>query len=406
MRRLLLFAALPCALPAQSTGSISPFVAIDQSLSTRPLLIGLQTAINYGPLGVRFSASAAHSSWQRADTASPVEHQPWRAFAGDFDVVLNPGRQAGAAGTFGALEPRLFAGYGMRAEVMPDSETVTHNVVSIGSVLSYSILSKLRLDVEARRLAPANAVQDLFESARGGWEYRAGLSFQFGTGVYRPSGGVIPGLPGTGGSGGGRIVSPAPGTLLATADRQLGTPYVWGGTTPGKGFDCSGFVQYVYSNHGVRLPRTSREMALLGKSVGTSIEALQPGDLMFFAQNGGGISHVAIYAGNNMMVHSSSTGKGVGYDDLTTPRGNWYRKIFVGSQRVLGVPIEGVTVASKSVKSVPKPTNAWAFTRDAQTNVGAFLRAAGMPELSDVAKRLYRPDEKPDAPDNAPPRRW
>jgi cell wall-associated NlpC family hydrolase len=122
--------------------------------------------------------------------------------------------------------------------------------------------------------------------------------------------------------------------VLATADRYVGTPYVWGGTTP-KGFDCSGFVQYVFRRHGVNLPRTSRQQAGVGQPVVTALESLRAGDLMFFASNGSRIDHIAIYVGNNRIIHSSSSGNGVAYDNLSSNRGRWFADHHVASRRVL-----------------------------------------------------------------------
>jgi cell wall-associated NlpC family hydrolase len=422
MRRYALLAlALPAALSAQ-TISLTPYGAIDQSLSTRPLLLGTSLALTMGPISLRGSGSVAHANWMKADSNFSETDSKVRAFAGDVDLVINPGRNAGASGTFGALEPRLFAGYGVRGEAIPGGTTQTHKVVSVGTVLSYSVLSRVRFDVEARRLAPADAIGDLFEDGTGAWEYRAGLALHFGKGNLRPTSGILNRYPSTGGGGGGgggttasrgrTVMTPAAGTLLATADSKVGIPYYWGGTTPNPGFDCSGFVQTVFRAHGVELPRTSREMALMGQSVGRDISALKPGDLMFFAQDGGRISHVAIYAGNNMMIHSSSSGNGVGYDDLTTSRGAWYQRIYVGGQRVLGVPVQSVTLAGGQGGSGNRgrqgglPTQQLAGAGASGPGISAFLRAAGMRDLSDVAKRLYRPDEKPDAPDGAPKRRF
>src|ERR671923_963104 len=122
--------------------------------------------------------------------------------------------------------------------------------------------------------------------------------------------------------------------VLATADRFVGTRYRYGGTTP-EGFDCSGFVQYVFRRHGVELPRTSRQQAVVGMAVSATVSALRPGDLMFFATNGKRIDHVAIYAGNNEIIHSSSSGGGVGYDNLSSSRGQWFTSHHVATRRVL-----------------------------------------------------------------------
>jgi cell wall-associated NlpC family hydrolase len=122
--------------------------------------------------------------------------------------------------------------------------------------------------------------------------------------------------------------------VLATADDYVGTRYVYGGTTP-KGFDCSGFVQYVFRRHGVTLPRTSRQQARAGTRAPRDPDALRPGDLLLFATSGKQIDHVAIYAGENRIIHSSASGGGVRYDKLSTTRGKWFARHHVASRRVL-----------------------------------------------------------------------
>jgi cell wall-associated NlpC family hydrolase len=112
-------------------------------------------------------------------------------------------------------------------------------------------------------------------------------------------------------------------------------PYRYGGTSPRTGFDCSGFVQYVYGTQGVDLPRTSRQMAGVGIAVEPSMRSMAVGDLMLFTQ-GGRISHVAIYAGNGRFIHSSSSGHGVRYDDLRSNRGRWFADHLVAARRVAG----------------------------------------------------------------------
>jgi cell wall-associated NlpC family hydrolase len=123
--------------------------------------------------------------------------------------------------------------------------------------------------------------------------------------------------------------------VLATAERYVGTRYRYGGESPTSGFDCSGFVQYVFGRHGVTVPRTSRLQASAGESVSLSVESLQPGDLLLFSSRGRGVDHVAIYVGNNRILHSSAGAGGVVYDDLNSPRGKWYLKRHVASRRVL-----------------------------------------------------------------------
>ena len=74
--------------------------------------------------------------------------------------------------------------------------------------------------------------------------------------------------------------------MIPTAEQYLGVKYVYGGTSPVTGFDCSGFVQYVFAKQGVRLPRTSREQATVGQSLGADWRNVAPGDLVMFEENG------------------------------------------------------------------------------------------------------------------------
>lgn len=124
--------------------------------------------------------------------------------------------------------------------------------------------------------------------------------------------------------------------VLTTADHYLGVPYRWGGTSPTTGFDCSGYVQYVFGREGVPLPRTARQQAVAGSGRPTRWDAAGPGDLVMFANEGEAISHVAFYVGRGRILHASSSGGGVRYDALDTRRGQWYRERLVAVRRVTG----------------------------------------------------------------------
>ena len=116
---------------------------------------------------------------------------------------------------------------------------------------------------------------------------------------------------------------------LQYAAQYLNTPYKYGGATPA-GFDCSGFTQYVYKHVGVSLPRTAAAQAGAGTRVAKA--NLQPGDLVFFATDGGGIDHVGIYTGNGRFIHSSSPRSGgVIYTSLND---NYYAKSYTGATRI------------------------------------------------------------------------
>ncbi|MDO5292556.1 MAG: C40 family peptidase [bacterium] len=96
--------------------------------------------------------------------------------------------------------------------------------------------------------------------------------------------------------------------IVNYAKKYRGARYVWGGTSLKRGVDCSGFVQAVYKKMGYKLPRTSRQQSQKGKKV--SAKNLQKGDLLFYG-SGRSISHVAMYIGNNKIIHASNPRDGV-----------------------------------------------------------------------------------------------
>lgn len=116
--------------------------------------------------------------------------------------------------------------------------------------------------------------------------------------------------------------------LLSYAEEFLGTPYVWGGTSPSPGFDCSGFVQHVFAHFGVSLYRTSESQYTEGKAVAAS--DLQPGDLVFYSTYASGASHVGIYVGNNTMIDSAAYG--VAYDNMSN---SYWKSRYLGARRVI-----------------------------------------------------------------------
>jgi cell wall-associated NlpC family hydrolase len=113
------------------------------------------------------------------------------------------------------------------------------------------------------------------------------------------------------------------GGVVGIAMRYLGTPYVWGGASP-SGFDCSGFVMYVYAQIGISLPHSSYAQYGYGSPVSRS--QLQPGDLVFFD----GLGHVGIYVGGGSFIHAPHTGDVVKISSLT----GWYSSTFVGGRRL------------------------------------------------------------------------
>ncbi|MFJ7889747.1 NlpC/P60 family protein [Lysinibacillus xylanilyticus] len=123
------------------------------------------------------------------------------------------------------------------------------------------------------------------------------------------------------GSGSGTASS---GDAISTAKQFLGRSYVWGGSNPSTGFDCSGLVQWSYKQAGVSLPRTASQQYLATQRISAS-EA-RVGDLVFFSY-GSGVAHVGIYLGNNTMIDAQN--KGVVIESL-----DWWNQYLVGFGRI------------------------------------------------------------------------
>lgn len=116
--------------------------------------------------------------------------------------------------------------------------------------------------------------------------------------------------------------------IVSRAAKYKGVPYVFGGTTT-KGFDCSGYVQYVFKDCKAKLPRLADEQALQGIFV--TQKQLRPGDLVFFTTYAPGASHVGIYAGDGQFWSASSS-KGV---ILSSLKEEYWKQRYFGARRVL-----------------------------------------------------------------------
>lgn len=116
--------------------------------------------------------------------------------------------------------------------------------------------------------------------------------------------------------------------VIEYAAQFLGTPYVYGGSTP-SGFDCSGFTSYVFANTVGSIPRVAQ--AQFDATTRVSMSELKPGDLVFFGSSASSISHVGIYVGDGKFIHSPHTGDVVKYDSLS----GYYSNRFQGGGRVI-----------------------------------------------------------------------
>ena len=116
--------------------------------------------------------------------------------------------------------------------------------------------------------------------------------------------------------------------VVANSMQYLGVPYVFGGTTP-NGFDCSGYVRYVFANAGIYLPRTADAQYECGYAVSTA--ELVPGDLVFFSTYEAGPSHVGIYLGDGNFINAASS-SGVSIASLYS---SYWGSCYIGARRVM-----------------------------------------------------------------------
>ncbi|MCS7265024.1 MAG: C40 family peptidase [Armatimonadetes bacterium] len=119
--------------------------------------------------------------------------------------------------------------------------------------------------------------------------------------------------------------------LVENGRNYLGIRYRYGGSSPSRGFDCSGFVYYLLSRHGIRAPHSAAALFRMGKPISKS--DLKPGDLVFFKNTARrrGITHVGIYIGNGKFIHASS---GRGCVTITSLSDPYYAARFVGARRL------------------------------------------------------------------------
>jgi len=121
-------------------------------------------------------------------------------------------------------------------------------------------------------------------------------------------------------------------SIIKNAKHYLGGKYVWGGTQP-KGFDCSGYVKYLYAQQGIQLPRTAYAQSKVGKYV--SKNSLKKGDLLFFLTDRKRhipITHVGMYIGNDKFIHAASRKKGIIISSFSKSK---YHKYFVKAKRII-----------------------------------------------------------------------
>ena len=331
-----LLAPSATALAQQTNVTVSPFVSFLPATGASPLAgLAITIAGNSG-LALRASGHLSLENTNNVGVFGAPSIRPWGA---DADAVLFLGGRSYAGAPRG-ITPYVFAGLGVAgSDSLGQGRTTLRNDWSYGAGLSVPLGAAVELFGESRWRMSSYVLPTARYAPTPATELRFGVSLHLGGGSResepsRRSGrrSALPTSVPSGAYPASTTTSVSAARVLGTADRYVGTPYVWGGTTP-NGFDCSGFTQFVFAKQGVRLPRTSREQAQVGTPIAPEWRAVAPGDLVMFAENDR-ISHVAIYAGRNRIIHASSSGGGVRYDDLSTQRGEWFVDHMVAARRV------------------------------------------------------------------------
>jgi cell wall-associated NlpC family hydrolase len=342
-------AVLPAGVAAQGV-SVTPFAAANGGLPGASGFVGISATGWTGALGVRVGGAMDLPSSPLAPLLRRSPSDGVEAWQGEVDLVFDLGR---AGVRIRNTDPRVFAGLGVQGRRQAEGGATTIPVWSYGLGTAIPLTRWMAVDLEARYRMPHETDPTALPAGVGaGWEARSGLAFRLGGGratASRPAASPRPGparrAPPRTGTGATPLGTSAPvreasaaaiaHNALSAADRYVGIRYVWGGNTPSEGFDCSGFVRYIFAQQGIQLPRVSRDQAGAGQWLPPRLDALAPGDLMFYAGRDGVIDHVAIYAGDGRIIHASATGRGVRYDDLSSSRGHYYATRMVAARRVI-----------------------------------------------------------------------
>jgi cell wall-associated NlpC family hydrolase len=364
-----LFSILPLTIPrtpllAQGPGLFDFFAARKDSPND-PLFAGLSITGFSGVWGFRASGglnfnSGDNSSSQNQpyqyrcnrsqcyyyggnysynDYGLPVGVGGWTV---DADLILAPFRGLPIAKSLLlGFSPYAFigiGGVGVNPANAPDS---SHATWSYGVGVHHELLGWLGLSAEARSRRSLHSDSVIAIGTSRNWEFRAGLSISFGAhhdAIATTATGVIMPVEASEldhfetAESAARITA----RVLDRAEGLVETLYLSGGTNPNEGFDAAGFVQYVFAEEGVSLPRTAHEIAELGETISTRIGTLRPGDLLFFGNDGISIDHVAIYAGHDRIIHATASGGGVRYDVLGEgARGEWFTDHIVTARRIV-----------------------------------------------------------------------
>ncbi|MHA7293780.1 C40 family peptidase [Arthrobacter sp. HLT1-21] len=266
----------------------SAMQTVSKAVSSHAGSIGRPAAVVVAASGLMLSAGLPANAAGEVDVqAAPasVAQASSAPAPGASTHTVQPGDTLGSiAGTYGVSVESIFAANGLGW----DSVIFPGDVISLtGNTGQSSQLAPVAAPAPASAAAPAPAIQVAAPAAPA---ETSTLGITTASEDIQPIGAA---------STGGQVSSAG---IAGTAQSMIGAPYVYGGTSSTAGWDCSGFVQWVYAQHGIDLPRTSQ--AQMGALTPTSNP--QPGDLV--VQNGGG--HIGIYIGDGQMVSALNPSQG------------------------------------------------------------------------------------------------
>ena len=359
----------PVNLPAQGPGVFEGFAA-RASNSRDPVFGGIALSGYSGPFGIRlggalnltkYDSTASNPLGVQRCTSRGCERfyeeqvhgvrvSGWSA---DADLVFAPFRALPEGKVlFLGFAPYAFLGFGGYGTNSAPHLDTARTALSYGGGLYHEIAGWFGLTGEARYRRFLGENTDYDKRASGAWEYKIGLTASFGAAkraIRKPSveprrvyvmsdaGSVVTPQSRFSNSSDEAARTRRANRLLDVAGALVESPWRRGGASPVSGFDAAGFVQYALAEQGIRVPRTARGIALLGEEVPPRIGSLRPGDLLFFANSGSRIEHVAIYVGRERIIHSTESGGGVRYDVLGDgSRGTWFADHLVSARRILG----------------------------------------------------------------------
>ncbi|HEY0777361.1 MAG TPA: C40 family peptidase [Gemmatirosa sp.] len=371
---------------AQSSVLLEGFAARTEQ-SSAPVFGGLALGGYSGPFGLRVSGSlnTAHDAISTpqtyddngygchrgrcpggyggygpggygSDGGSSLRVAAWTA---DADLLFEPFRTFGVGrALLLGFSPYVFGGIGYYAARPAAAADTGFATVDYGVGVRHELLGWLGVTGEARFRRALRGDSTVLDFNRHNAQFRVGLTVSFGGGhtAHRaspvspaagvatgaatstaegPTGSALPGVPTAPPASMAAVPSRIVPRVLDLADGYLDTPYRAGGNSPA-GFDAPGFVQYVFGREGITLPRTVGQLAQSGMTVSTRTGDLRPGDLVFFANDGGTPDHVAIYVGRNRIIHATASAGAVRYDVLGEgARGAWFASHLVTARRVV-----------------------------------------------------------------------